>query len=70
MHNRRCSEAQPTDKQPITQPSPARARLWLFGLIISPHAGLLFVVSVGFRRLRFATPTVMHNLVPSGTKES
>ncbi|MDR2117578.1 MAG: hypothetical protein LBP87_14470 [Planctomycetaceae bacterium] len=70
MHNRRCSEAQPTDRQHPTRffKAPHGARLWLFGLIISPHAGLCLVLS-GFRRFRFATPTVMHNPVPAGLRK-
>ncbi|MDR2116260.1 MAG: hypothetical protein LBP87_07755 [Planctomycetaceae bacterium] len=47
MHNRRCSEAQPTDRQHPPQffKAPHGARLWLFGLIISPLAGLCWVLS-------------------------
>jgi hypothetical protein len=42
VHNRRFSEAQPTDKHVSTTPNkaPHGARLWLLRLIISPLQGL------------------------------
>ncbi|MDR2115925.1 MAG: hypothetical protein LBP87_06055 [Planctomycetaceae bacterium] len=47
---------------------PCKGEIMVVRLIISPHAGLCLVLS-GFRRFRFATPTVMHNPVPVGLRK-
>ncbi|MDR2441512.1 MAG: hypothetical protein LBE12_19290 [Planctomycetaceae bacterium] len=61
MHNRRCSEAQPTDQNLLSfVKAPHEARLSAAAIIISPLQGFGKMGVFLLRRLRFASPPVMH----------
>ncbi|MDR2117363.1 MAG: hypothetical protein LBP87_13380 [Planctomycetaceae bacterium] len=66
MHNRRCSESQPTDKYRQSNKA-LQGRDYGFGLIISPHAGLCW----GWFRVpqvAFCYTCSYAHLVPAGLR--
>jgi hypothetical protein len=61
VHNRRCSEAQPTAQEhPLLFQSPAWGEIISHSNHYLALAGLWKMGEFLFRRLRFASPPVMH----------